>query len=82
MDRARSTHGDKYDAHGSRTSRTKLNISGHTYLQARFAERDWRPCPDRARCNFISLPPRSVTVLPRTLHEIQTRNRLDQQTEQ
>ncbi|MET9792745.1 transposase [Streptomyces canus] len=60
----------------------RLNISGHTYLQARFAERDCRPCPDRARCTSSATRPRSVAVLPRPLHEIQMRNRLDQQTEQ
>ncbi|MET7702648.1 transposase [Streptomyces sp. NPDC005485] len=61
---------------------TQLNISGHTYLQARFAERDCRPCPDRARCTSSPTRPRSVAVLPRPLHEIQMRNRLDQKTEQ
>ncbi|MEU6275770.1 transposase [Streptomyces populi] len=61
---------------------TKLNISGHTCLQARFAETGCRPCPDRARCTSSATRPRSVAVLPQTLHEIQTRNRLDQQTEQ
>ncbi|MFI6663321.1 IS1182 family transposase, partial [Streptomyces sp. NPDC050523] len=64
------------------TSWTKLNISGHTYLQARFAERDCRPCPDRARCTSSATHSRSIAVLPRPLHEIQMRNRLDQQTEQ
>ncbi|MER6677534.1 transposase [Streptomyces sp. NPDC000983] len=59
----------------------KLNISGHTYLQARFAERDCRPCPDRARCTSSAAGSRSLAVLPRELHEIQMRNRLDQQTE-
>lgn len=61
---------------------TKLNISSHTYLQARFAESDCQPCPDRTRCISSATRPRSVAVLPRTLHEIQTRNRLDEQTEQ
>ncbi|WP_408058363.1 transposase [Streptomyces tauricus] len=61
---------------------TKLNISGHTYLQARFAESDCQPCPDRTRCTSSTTRPRSVAVLPQTLHEVQTRNRLDQQTEQ
>ncbi|MGW0574270.1 IS1182 family transposase [Streptomyces tauricus] len=61
---------------------TKLNISGHTYFQARFAEADCRPCPDRARCTSSATRSRSVAVLPRLLHEIQMRNRLDQQTEQ
>ncbi|MEV7144731.1 transposase [Streptomyces tauricus] len=58
---------------------TTLSISGHTYLQVRFAERDCRPCPDRARCTSSATRPRSIAVL---LHEIQMRNRLDQQTEQ
>lgn len=61
---------------------TKLNFSGHTYLQARFAEADCRPCPDRALCTSSATRPRSVAVLPRPLHEIQMRNRLDQQSEQ
>ncbi|MEB3962949.1 IS1182 family transposase [Streptomyces kunmingensis] len=61
---------------------TELHLSGHTYLQARFAGRDCRPCPDRARCTSSATRSRSVAVLPRLLHDIQTRNRLDQQTEQ
>ncbi|MFE7115002.1 IS1182 family transposase [Streptomyces sp. NPDC057654] len=61
---------------------TKLHISGHTYFQARFADSDCRPCPDRARCTSSATRSRSVAVLPRLLHEIQMRNRLDQQTEQ
>ncbi|WP_260860457.1 IS1182 family transposase [Streptomyces cupreus] len=61
---------------------TELHISGHTYLQARFAERDCRPCPDRARCTSSATGSRSIAVLPQALHEIQMRNRLDQQTEQ
>ncbi|WP_281279492.1 transposase [Streptomyces griseorubiginosus] len=61
---------------------TELHISGHIYLQARFAERDCRPCPDRARCTSSATGSRSIAVLPQALHEIQMRNRLDQQTEQ
>ncbi|MFE3168863.1 transposase [Streptomyces sp. NPDC059224] len=61
---------------------TKLNISGHTYVQSRVAEADCRPCPDRARCTSSATRSRSVAVLPRPLREIQLRNRLDQQTEQ
>ncbi|MFJ8142813.1 transposase [Streptomyces sp. NPDC096013] len=57
-------------------------MSGHTYLQARYAERHGRPCPDRARCTSLATGSRSVAVLPRALHEIQVRNRLDQLTEQ
>ncbi|MFG2276999.1 IS1182 family transposase [Streptomyces chartreusis] len=60
----------------------ELHISGHTYLQARFAERDCRPCPDRARCTSSATGSRSIAVLPQALHEIQMRNRLDQQTQQ
>ncbi|WP_328868669.1 IS1182 family transposase [Streptomyces sp. NBC_00287] len=60
---------------------TELHISGHTYLQARFAERDCTPCPDRARCTSSATGSRSIAVLPQALHEIQIRNRLDQQTE-
>jgi transposase len=61
---------------------TELRMKGNTYLQARFAEADCRSCPDRTRCTSSATRPRSVAVLPRPLHEIQTRNRLDQQTEQ
>nr|WP_222109932.1 IS1182 family transposase [Streptomyces cupreus] len=61
---------------------TKLNIKDHTYLQARFAEADCRTCPDRAQCTTSATGPRSIAVLPRPLHEIQMRNRLDQRTEQ
>lgn len=61
---------------------TKLNIKDHTYLQARFAEADCRTCPDRAQCTTSATKPRSISVLPRPLHEIQMSNRLDQRTEQ
>ncbi|MFC8662018.1 transposase [Streptomyces sp. NPDC057199] len=61
---------------------TTLNISDHIYFQARFAEADCRPCPDRALCTSSTTGSRSVAVLPQLLHEIQMRNRLDQQTEQ
>ncbi|MEU6612098.1 transposase [Streptomyces shenzhenensis] len=61
---------------------TELRIKENTYLQARFAEADCRSCPDRTRCTSSATRPRSIAVLPRPLHEIQTRNRLDQQTEQ
>ncbi|MFJ3804347.1 transposase [Streptomyces sp. NPDC090088] len=57
-------------------------MKGNTYLQARFAEADCRSCPDRTQCTTSVTGPRSIAVLPRPLHEIQTRNRLDQQTEQ
>ncbi|MCZ4119245.1 transposase [Streptomyces sp. H39-S7] len=58
-----------------------MRISGHDYLQARFAEADWRVCPDRTTCTSSASRPRAISFLPRPLHEIQTRNRLDQQTE-
>ncbi|QKV93057.1 transposase [Streptomyces sp. NA02950] len=61
---------------------TELRMKGNTYLQTRFAEMDCRSCPDRTQCTSPATRPRSVAVLPRPLHEIQTRNRLDQQTEQ
>lgn len=61
---------------------TELRMKENIYLQARFAEADCRPCPDRARCTSSATGPRSVALLPRQLHDIQTRNRLDQQTEQ
>ncbi|MEU1306449.1 MULTISPECIES: transposase [Streptomyces] len=61
---------------------TELRIKENTYLQARSAEADCRSCPDRTRCTSSATRPRSIAVLPRPLHEIQTRNRLDQQTEQ
>ncbi|MFI1034469.1 transposase [Streptomyces sp. NPDC020951] len=61
---------------------TKLNITDHTYLQARFADADCRPCPDRTQCTTSATGPRSIAVLPLPLHEIQMRNRLDQRTEQ
>ncbi|WP_107066441.1 transposase [Streptomyces rimosus] len=59
---------------------TELRMKANAYLQARFAEADCRPCPDRTRCTSSATRPRSIAVLPRSLHEIQTRNRLDQQT--
>ncbi|MFI0242083.1 IS1182 family transposase [Streptomyces sp. NPDC016845] len=61
---------------------TELRMKGNTYLQARFAEADCRPCPDRTKCTSSASRPRSIAVLPRPLHQIQTRNRLAQQTEQ
>ncbi|RSM87199.1 IS1182 family transposase [Streptomyces sp. WAC 01325] len=61
---------------------TELRMKGNTYLQARFAEADCRSCPAHTQCTSSATRPRSVAVLPRPLHEIQTRNRLEQQTEQ
>ena len=37
--------------------------------------------PDRAQCITSATGPGSIAVLPRPLHEIQTSNRLNQQTE-
>ncbi|MFF4761300.1 transposase [Streptomyces sp. NPDC001292] len=59
-----------------------MNIKDHTYLQARFADADCLACPDHAQCTTSATRPCSIAVLPRLLHEIQTRNRLDQRTEQ
>ncbi|MCG7209640.1 transposase [Streptomyces arenae] len=67
---------------GSRACPGQLYIKDHTYLQARFAEADCRACPDRTQCTSSATRPRSIAVLPRPLHEIQTRNRLDQHTGQ
>ncbi|MFF4795231.1 transposase [Streptomyces sp. NPDC001276] len=38
--------------------------------------------PNHAQCTASATRPCSIAVLPRLLHEIQTRNRLDQRTEQ
>ena len=59
-------------------SLTALKIKANTYLQARFAEADCRSSPDRTRCMLL----RATSALPWPLHEIQTQNRLDQQTEE
>ncbi|WP_169317121.1 transposase [Actinacidiphila oryziradicis] len=59
-----------------------LRINGHEYLQFRFAKADCLACPDRPSCTASATGPRTIALLPRPLHEIQVRNRLDQQTEQ
>ncbi|MFE5923663.1 transposase [Streptomyces sp. NPDC056468] len=51
-------------------------------LSSPLPEAACKPCPDRALCTASTTRSRSVAVLPRLLHEIQMRNRLDQQTEQ
>ncbi|MFE9687550.1 transposase [Streptomyces sp. NPDC006285] len=61
---------------------TELRMKQNTPLQAPFAGADCRSCPDRTQCMSSATRPRSVAALPRPLHEIQTQNRLDQQTEQ
>lgn len=45
------------------TSRTwnPLRISGHDYIQVRFAEADCRACTDRAQCTNSAVRPRSRT---------------------
>jgi crotonobetainyl-CoA:carnitine CoA-transferase CaiB-like acyl-CoA transferase len=59
-----------------------LRINGHEYLQFRFAKADCLACPDRHPCTASATRPRSIALLPQPLHEIQVRNRLDQQTEE
>jgi transposase len=59
-----------------------LRISGHDYIQVKFAKTDCLTCPDRPQCTTSATRPRALALLPtRELHEIQTRNRLEQQTE-
>ncbi|MGP4003100.1 IS1182 family transposase [Streptomyces sp. 8N706] len=59
-----------------------LRISGHDYIQVKFAKADCLTCPDRPQCTTSATRPRALALLPtRELHEIQTRNRLEQQTE-
>jgi transposase len=48
------------------------------YLVVKFDRRLCDPCPDRGRCTR-SREGRTVTFLPRSLHEHQARNRIDQQ---
>ncbi|MCX4431438.1 IS1182 family transposase [Streptomyces mirabilis] len=59
-----------------------LRINGHEYLQFRYAKADCLACPDRHSCTASATRPRSIALLPQPLHEIQVRNRLDQQTEE
>ncbi|MET7718246.1 IS1182 family transposase [Streptomyces sp. NPDC005407] len=60
-----------------------LRISGHDYIQVKFAKADCLACPVRPRCTSSATRPRALALLPtRELHEIQTRNRLDQTAEE
>ncbi|MET7539619.1 transposase [Streptomyces sp. NPDC005507] len=60
-----------------------MRITGHDYIQVKFAKTDCLPCPVRAQCTNSAIRPRALALLPtRELHEIQMRNRLDQQTEE
>jgi Transposase DDE domain len=55
---------------------------GHDYIQVRFDKATCLACPDRPQCTTSATRPRALALLPtRELHEIQTRNRLDQQTD-
>ncbi|WP_328760404.1 transposase [Streptomyces sp. NBC_00271] len=58
-----------------------LRISGHDYIQVKFAKADCQACPVRPQCTTSATRPRALALLP-TLHEIQKRNRLDQTTEE
>jgi transposase len=51
------------------------------YTVARFHPRQCNPCPDRPACTR-GTGARTVNFLPRHLHELQTRNRTDQQDPQ
>ncbi|KAB1139391.1 IS1182 family transposase [Streptomyces luteolifulvus] len=56
-------------------------IGGHDCVQVRFGKATCRACPVRAQCTTSATRPRTLALLPtRELHEIQARNRLDQQT--
>jgi hypothetical protein len=59
-----------------------LRISGHDYIQVKFGKATCLACPVRTQCTGSATRPRSLALLPQPLHEIQTRNRLDQETEQ
>ncbi|WPB95756.1 transposase [Streptomyces malaysiensis] len=59
-----------------------LRINDHDYIQVRFDKATCLACPDRPQCTTSATRPRALALLPTPeLHEIQTRNRLDQQTE-
>lgn len=47
------------------------------YLVARFHKNHCSPCPDRSRCTS-GTSPRTISFLPRHLHQIQAKNRTDQ----
>ncbi|QIZ02270.2 transposase [Streptomyces sp. S1D4-11] len=58
-----------------------LRISGHDYIQVKFAKADCLACPVRPQCTTSATRPRALALLPtRELHEIQLRNRLEQTT--
>ncbi|MDF2255870.1 transposase [Streptomyces ferralitis] len=58
-------------------------MNGHDYIQVKFAKADCLACPARSQCTNSAERPRALALLPtRELHEIQMRNRLDQQTEE
>ncbi|MEU9547068.1 transposase [Streptomyces mirabilis] len=60
-----------------------LRISGHDYIQVKFAKADCQGCPVRPQCATSATRPRALALLPtRKLHEIQAHNRLDQTTEE
>ncbi|WP_394816884.1 transposase [Streptomyces lonegramiae] len=59
-----------------------LRINGHDYIQVRFDKATCLDCSDRPQCTTSATRPRALVLLPtRELHEIQTRNRVEQQTE-
>ncbi|WP_162795885.1 transposase [Nonomuraea lactucae] len=55
-----------------------LRIKGHDYIQVRFDTATCRVCPVRTSCTASAERPRALALLPRPLHEIQTRNRAEQ----
>lgn len=60
-----------------------LHIGGHDYIQIQFAQRDCSACPARSQCTDSADRPRALALLPhRSLHELQTRNRLEQRPPQ
>lgn len=60
-----------------------LRISGHDYIQVKFAKGDCLACPVRPECTTSATRPRALALLPtRELHEIQMRNRLEQATDE
>ncbi|MEV6995750.1 transposase [Streptomyces sp. NPDC093228] len=59
--------------------RRPLRISGHDYIQVKFATADCLDKPVRPQCTTSGTRPRALALrLTRELHEIQMRNRLDQ----
>ncbi|MEU9191427.1 transposase [Streptomyces sp. NPDC048484] len=59
-----------------------MRSGGYEYIQIGFDQATCLACPVRSQCTNSPAYPRSIALLPRPLHEIQTRNRLDQATEQ